>query len=166
MRVRNKNPKIVLQKINDHLATFKKFNNFFVYYPIWTFLVLKQVKNSLKKVSSRSKVYSSFYVTPRTKPYRAKCAKTVIAYKIKALHFALYGFCTRCCIKTAVQAEFLAKFSPVWVSETSKSNNKLKSFGILQVAKVVINFLQFFSDFYFLPSMEHFKLGTSLQLKY
>ena len=51
--------------------------------------------------------------------------------------------------------------------ETSNSDNKFKkSYGILQVAKWPLIFLQiFFSDFYFLPLLEHFKLGASLQLK-
>ena len=40
-------------------------------------------------------------------------------------------------------SEFLAKFD-IWVIETSKSDNEQKSYEILQVAFVAINFLQFF----------------------
>ena len=47
--------------------------------------------------------------------------------------------------------EFLAKFTPVWVPETSQSNDKQKNYKILQVARWSIFFLQIFFQiiFYF-----------------
>ena len=64
-----------------------KICNFFVYYPIWTFLVLKQVPISPKIHWKRFHVdqrWTAGFMQHRVqKPYKAKCAKTMIAYEMK-----------------------------------------------------------------------------------
>ena len=67
-----------------------KFRNFFVYYPIWTFSVLKQVPISPKVNWKRFQVdrrWTAVFMQHRVlKPYKARCAKNVIAYKMKTVH--------------------------------------------------------------------------------
>ena len=53
--------------------------------------------------------------------------------------------------KSTFSNEFLAKFSPVCVPETSQSNNKPKSYGILQVARGSLNFCNFFQIIFSFP---------------
>ena len=64
-----------------------------------------------------------------------------------------YSFCTfrpihilktLCWIKWVKLIQFLAKFTPVWLPETSQSNDKQKSF----------------SDYVLFPLVAHLKLGT------
>ena len=58
----------------------------------------------------------------------------------------------------------LAKFAHIWVPET---DNKQKTYGILQVANWLLIFLQKKMDFYFLPSLHGaiLSLVLALQLK-
>ena len=64
-----------------------KLLNFFVYHPIWTFdtqMGAKLAKYSLKKVEPRC---TAVFMQHRVqKPYKAKCAKTMIAYEMKNVH--------------------------------------------------------------------------------
>ena len=121
-----------------------KFRNFFVYYPIWTFSVLKQVPISPKVHWKRFQVdrrWTAVFMQHRVlKPYKARCAKNVIAYKMKTVHDKAFlkallicklaisytfGIMLRCDIFTPSSI-----YWPPIIFTCNSENQKIRKFGV------------------------------------